>query len=372
MIGKSIMMEARMFSVALMLASSILASSPANAENALDQAWQLPNGNQAEATYQVLAQDYEQRAGQPDYDLLFGTAAVHSGRLFDGAFALERVLAGQPDNIPARFGLGRAYYEMGFASAATQEFTRLRALPIPQAMAQEIDKYMSVIAASRAVGRSLGANVDATMSSAERQQRERYLGTPPLWQVTTAAFIGRVVFASPGSTATGKDEARRILRSGDHVFVGDRLTTGGDGFLHVAFADGGFIALQPDSAYRIEQYLWSGPSGNAADSAVYRLERGGIRGITGAIGRSKDAYSLITAVGTIAVGGYGFNTRICNADCGDHPDGLVYKTWEGTPHVKTNVQQVTFPNGTSFYLKDLDTPVEVQGAPPGYDRGANG
>jgi len=137
--------------VGLLLAGAV--ALPASADALLDQAQKLIENEQTERAYQLLRQDYDQRAGNPDYDLLLGIAALDSGRPTRAVFAFERVLAVEPDNARARAELARAYFEMGENEAAKQEFTRVKDEAIPAPVGKSIDKFLSEIDARMAAAR---------------------------------------------------------------------------------------------------------------------------------------------------------------------------------------------------------------------------
>lgn len=117
------------------------------ANDILQQADKLLSENKAEEAYTLLIAESEQLAGTPDFDLLLGIAALNSGHPTQAVFALERVLALQPDNDRARAELARAYFEMGENEAAKDEFTAVKEKPLPASVAESIDKYLSAIEA---------------------------------------------------------------------------------------------------------------------------------------------------------------------------------------------------------------------------------
>lgn len=136
----------------LILLCSALAL-PASADALLDQAQKLIDGHEAERAYQLLKEDYDQRAGEPAYDLLLGIAALDSGRPTRAVFAFERVLAVEPDNARARAELARAYFEMGENEAAKEEFTAVKGEAIPEPVGKSIDRFLSEIDARMAAAR---------------------------------------------------------------------------------------------------------------------------------------------------------------------------------------------------------------------------
>jgi tetratricopeptide (TPR) repeat protein len=120
-------------------------SPAARADELLDQARQLLDQGKATEAYRLLDKVSGQRAGSPDYDLLLGIAALDAGEPTRAVFALERVLAVEPDNARARAELARAYYLAGENEAAKQEFTSIKKDSVPAPVARTIDKYLSLI-----------------------------------------------------------------------------------------------------------------------------------------------------------------------------------------------------------------------------------
>ena len=109
-----------------------------------------------------------------------------------------------------------------------------------------------------------------------------------------AAAAGKVVFTTGSAKAVNASGASRTLRRGDEVFSGDSLQTSARSRLQVAFADGAYISVQPSSEYKIENYNYPGKA-DGTERAFYRLLKGGIRAVTGYIGkRNRDAYKVNT------------------------------------------------------------------------------
>ena len=72
--------------------------------------------------YDALAAEQQARAGDPAFDYRLGIAAIDAGRYGEAIIALQRVLAVQPSNAPARAELARAYAMAGDVETARQEF----------------------------------------------------------------------------------------------------------------------------------------------------------------------------------------------------------------------------------------------------------
>lgn len=131
-------------------------------------------------------------------------------------------------------------------------------------------------------------------------------------QLSLAAPAGEVEFAQGLASAQQGSQSPRFLSKGDVLQEGDVLNTGAKGFAIIAFPDGSKVTLRPNTSFAIDQY-------NAAagqEAAFFRLLKGGMRAITGAIGRTKpDAVRFSTSTATIGIRGTSFDARICDADC---------------------------------------------------------
>lgn len=109
------------------------------------RARELLKAKRSAEAYQLLKPMAESRAGDPEFDLLFGMAAIDAGKPTEGTFALERVLDAQPDNAAAQAELGRAYYEMGENAAAKSQFEQVRGEKLPPGVQENIDRYLNAI-----------------------------------------------------------------------------------------------------------------------------------------------------------------------------------------------------------------------------------
>jgi tetratricopeptide (TPR) repeat protein len=113
-----------------------------------DRAKALLKRSDAKAAYELLLPLESQRAGDPEFDYLLGISALDAGDPERAVFALERVLALQPNNSLARAEIARAYYTMGEREQARREFQTVRAQAIPEDARATVDRFLSAIAAA--------------------------------------------------------------------------------------------------------------------------------------------------------------------------------------------------------------------------------
>ena len=110
-------MSNRKFGVSALLRGTVaamaLAASPVCAQEAKSE---------AEARYATLAEQQTSKAGDAAFDYQLGLAAIDAGRYGEAVIALQRVLAVEPGNAPARAELARAYALAGDIDTARAEF----------------------------------------------------------------------------------------------------------------------------------------------------------------------------------------------------------------------------------------------------------
>ncbi len=186
----------------LLFAFSVVVS----ADTITDRAKRFLEQKQAKEAYELLQPLAPQRAGDPEFDYLLGIAALDAGDPETAVFALERVLAVQPNNMQARAEIARAYYVMGERESAKQEFETVRRADVP-------------------------ADVRATI--------ERFLGALDRPQTRFAAFLeGTVGVDSNINAATGSGTL--AIPAIGTVTLGPGLTRLSDNFL--AFSGGASVA----------------------------------------------------------------------------------------------------------------------------------
>jgi tetratricopeptide (TPR) repeat protein len=123
----------------------VLLQSVAFADEITDRARRLLQEKNPQAAYRLLEPLESQRAGDLEYDYLLGIAALDSGERERAVFALERVLAVNPNHAQARAEIARAYFLLGEKENALREFQNVRATNPPEAVRQTIDRYLSAL-----------------------------------------------------------------------------------------------------------------------------------------------------------------------------------------------------------------------------------
>ena len=135
-----------------------------------------------------------------------------------------------------------------------------------------------------------------------------------------AAPVGEVTHMSGALVARQPDGTSKILGPKSKVESGDLLATANATYARVKFIDGSEITLRPNSQFMIEKFTYDKATPQE-DSAVLRLLKGGLRTITGVVGKRKaDSYQFNTVVATIGIRGTEFGVLFCASDCADVRD----------------------------------------------------
>lgn len=181
-----------------------------------------------------------------------------------------------------------------------------------------------------------------------------------------AAGAGAVTHLSGTLAAKRADGSTHLLSIASEIREGDELTTQRDTYARLKFADGGEVVMRPDTALQVSAYTYNADK-PASDNVVLGLLRGGLRALTGMIGkRNRDAFKVHTTTATIGIRGTHFGVLLCADNCsgiptvsGQPPDnGLHLDVASGAIVVTNNSGQQIFNAGQFGFVRDnLTLPV---------------
>lgn len=106
----------------------------------------MASGQPAQAVA-ILQPLESERAGDPTFDYLLGLARLDSGDAERAIFALERVLAAQPNHVQARAEIGRAYLVLGERDTGVKELETARRMDVPDEARKTIENYLNAFGA---------------------------------------------------------------------------------------------------------------------------------------------------------------------------------------------------------------------------------
>ena len=144
------------------------------------------------------------------------------------------------------------------------------------------------------------------------------------------AAAGQAIFVMGKVTVLGDDGSKEVLKKGGSVDNGDVVVTTAKGHAQIRMADGGMIAVRPNSRFKIDDFEYNGDINH--DKSVFSLIKGGFRSVTGAVGQAnKKAYKVKTPVATIGIRGTDYVARLCDEDCEGmvNDDGLYLTVLSG-------------------------------------------
>jgi len=157
---------------------------------------------------------------------------------------------------------------------------------------------------------------------------------------------------------------RRGLKIGDAIYVADEVLTERDAKISISAEDDAEVALREDTKLRFVAYDYN----EQGDSeSVLELLRGGMRTITGRIGRgSPSRYRLVTRMATIGIRGTEYGVRLCDrGEClvseglsVTAAPGLYVAVLQGEIELRTRPARQTVARGGYFYVSSADAPAQ--------------
>lgn len=140
-----------------------LASAHAELDDLVRDAAALQQAGKAQAAYDLLETHETARAGDPEFDTVFGIAANDIGNYPRAVLALERALTVQPGQARIQAELGRALFAVGDNKAARTLLRKARAgEQVPEGAARTIDQFLNAIArVEDATDSALGGYIEA-------------------------------------------------------------------------------------------------------------------------------------------------------------------------------------------------------------------
>jgi hypothetical protein len=176
--------------------------------------------------------------------------------------------------------------------------------------------------------------------------------------ISYAAGAANVDFAAGSVTAVNAVGVQRPLSKGAEIGNGDTIRTGDGGRAQVRFSDGAMVSLQPKTEFRIDNYQFSGKA-DESDKGFFSLLKGGLRTITGLVGRSsRENYRVSTSVATIGIRGTEYT-----AGLNPSGDELNVATEEGLVEVCNDAGCVLLASGESGLVQGSGQPRRYSSRP---------
>lgn len=147
------------------------------------------------------------------------------------------------------------------------------------------------------------------------------------------------------------DGTVKALSEKSEIDAGDVVSTEKDSYARLKFSDGGEITLRPNTSMRIEGYHYDSNKPEE-DNFVFSLVKGGLRSITGLVGKrgNRGAYRLNTPTATIGIRGTNYGALLCDDNCGSLAKGLYLEVISGAINASNQGGESDFTAGQFGYV----------------------
>lgn len=123
--------------------------------------------------------------------------------------------------------------------------------------------------------------------------------------------VGKVILLKGIVTANSQHRSLTALAKGADIYLHDRIETAASSFIVIRMNDGGKLTLRPETQLNINDYN----DRKGQERQLFELIKGGLRAVTGAIGKVRpEAVKYRARTTTIGIRGTTIVLRFCVAD----------------------------------------------------------
>jgi hypothetical protein len=154
---------------------------------------------------------------------------------------------------------------------------------------------------------------------------------------------GRILWSYGQVERVGADGVAEPLAKGDAVFEGDVIRSAVGSQAQLVMSDEALIAVRAGSSVKLTEYRYAGRE-DGSERAVIELLKGGLRSVTGAIGRgNKDNYQLRNEQHVIGIRGTDHETFATE-------EGTFNRVTLGGTYLKSDGGQVELAPGETGFV----------------------
>ena len=185
-----------------------------------------------------------------------------------------------------------------------------------------------------------------------------------------AQVAGTVVNLSGPLMARKADGAVKVLAVKSEVEQGDTLVSERNTYAQIRFVDNSEITLKPNTTFRVEAFAFEQDK-PASDSASFTLVKGGLRSVTGLLGkRNRERFQLKTPSATIGIRGTTFTAefvapRSPGATATALPPGLHVFVLDGAINLSNTGGSQNFTAGQFGFTPSQRMPPVIVPSNPG-------
>lgn len=166
-----------------------------------------------------------------------------------------------------------------------------------------------------------------------------------------------------------KEAKERLLSLGKPLYNADTVHSKKDSYALLIFPDGEKVTLRADSELAIKNYHYQVK--DKKDQIVYNLATGGLRALTGKIGKTNPAaFAMDTPIATIGIRGTGTDTAVrpiapgeCKTTQSSDCFNLEHSTWQGTSFIRNLAGEFDVPEGSSSTLSGANAVPHIYPTP---------
>lgn len=191
--------------------------------------------------------------------------------------------------------------------------------------------------------------------------------------LASATVAGVFQFVSGEVQVLSVSGASKPARKGTPLSVGETVLSERTGTAQIKMGDGAVVVVQPGSRLSVLEFHFDGRE-DGSEKVTYRLEQGGFRAITGAIGRThKQNYLIETPIAQMGVRGtdhesYYFSTPQ-PANGGVIEPGVYNKVNVGLVYIRTQAGEVVVaPNQVGYAASAMQAPSILPAIPGFFNR----
>jgi len=187
--------------------------------------------------------------------------------------------------------------------------------------------------------------------------------------VALAGQAATVTHVSGPLAARKADGATKAIFIGSKVDEGDTVVTEKRTYARLKFNDGSEVTLKPNSQFKVEKFSYD-ETKPKDDAGSFNLIKGGLRTITGQVGKrgNQDSYQMKTPTATIGIRGTIYDAHFCQGDsCGSIKPGLYLAVSNGSVVItNSSGTQTTLQvkAGQYVYVQSPTTPPVVLPSAP--------
>lgn len=177
----------------------------------------------------------------------------------------------------------------------------------------------------------------------------------------SAQEIGTVTHLSGPLFATTENGVKKILAPRSEINSGDTLMTAEKTYARIKFVDEGEVTLRPNTQFKIENFNYQAQKPEEGN-AFFNLIKGGLRAISGVIGKiNRNKYRMTAVSATIGIRGTNYGLNFCQGgSCGaDIADGLYIDVKNGAVEVTNTAGTQQVNAGQFSYVQNQNSPPAI-------------